>query len=183
LILDAYRPHSSWYLHNAHGIHGLGHAARVLLWADQIAQALLQEGTWLDLEAVRWAAALHDVGRVDDGRDRPHGQRTADWIVTRPHPWPFLQDPQRLQRVIYCCAWHTPRDELIPQMTSELVCLKDADALDRVRIHDLNPAWLRTTRAAASVGLAWELFEESVRSRGDPWSAVRECALRMGLWR
>lgn len=183
MILDVYRPHSTWNLRNPNGIHGLGHAARVLVWADQIGQAMLQQGTPLDLEAVRWAAVLHDVRRVDDGRDGPHGPRSAEWLQVCSDPLPFAADPLRLQRVGYCCTWHTPDDRKAPEMTPELICLKDADALDRVRIYDLDPSRLRTPWAQALPDQAQELFDASSRVAGDPWSAVRQCALRMGLWR
>jgi hypothetical protein len=31
MLLDLYQPSAEWYLHDATGIHGLGHAARVLV--------------------------------------------------------------------------------------------------------------------------------------------------------
>jgi len=38
--------------------------------------------------------------------------------------------------------------------------LKDADALDRVRLGDLDPSYLRTEPAREMVARAWELYEE-----------------------
>ena len=77
-VLDAYRPDRAWYLQDADGLHGLGHAARVLALANLIALHLVEQGVSCDLEAVRWAAALHDVRRVHDGDDPDHGRRGAD---------------------------------------------------------------------------------------------------------
>jgi uncharacterized protein len=56
---DAYRPRTEWYLRRPHGMNGFGHAARVLVWADHIAREEMKRGRVLDLEVVRWAAALH----------------------------------------------------------------------------------------------------------------------------
>jgi hypothetical protein len=42
--LDVYRPRDEWFAHSAYSIHGLGHVARVLVWADSLARALLARG-------------------------------------------------------------------------------------------------------------------------------------------
>jgi hypothetical protein len=58
---------------------------------------------------------------------------------------------------------------MIPAMEPELMCIKDADGLDRVRINDLNPALLRSEPARLLVVDAWVLYwttEQSVDSWG-----------------
>jgi hypothetical protein len=60
-------------------------------------------------------------------------------------------------------------------MTAELMCIKDADGLDRVRINDLNRDFLRTEPARLLVAHAWDLFR-ATESADDPWEAVLEAA-------
>jgi hypothetical protein len=174
--LDAYRPQPSWFTHKPHGIHGIGHAARVLVWADLIARRLQACDISLDLEAVRWAAVLHDVGRLSDGIDRGHGSRSATWVknnrgslpIVPPGDCVSLSGDDTIERVLTCCQWHEIGDGEIPAMTPELMCIKDADGLDRVRINDLNPAYLRSGPARLLVEDARALFC-ATRSAGDPW--------------
>ncbi len=179
---DAYRPSPEWFTHKPFGIHGLGHAARVLVWADLIGRQLQAGGTPLDLEAVRWAAALHDVGRLSDGIDRGHGERSADWAAANRDSLGASLSDGLLERVLLCCRWHEISDRDIPAMTPELMCIKDADGLDRVRINDLNPAYLRSEPARLLVAEAWELYQATA-SAEDPWEAVMRSARSRGALR
>jgi len=167
---DMYRPWESSYLHDASGIHGMGHAARVLVWANLVGQSMLERGVTVDLEVVRWAASLHDVRRLSDGNDPLHGERCGAWIGERSSPAPgatsaeacqtgpaarsdALHD-ERLRLIAYCCVWHVPPDHEAPSMTPELTCLKDADALDsrapRRLEHGLSANGLRQGAGQAS---------------------------------
>ena len=79
---DHYRPEAVWFRHNPHGIHGLGHAARVFVWANLIGNHLRSgDSQKINLEVIRWSAVLHDVGRLSDGIDQGHGERSAEWII------------------------------------------------------------------------------------------------------
>jgi hypothetical protein len=182
--LDAYRPDPSWYLHAPGGIHGVGHAARVLLWANHLARRDLAAGLVIDLEAVRWAAVLHDVRRQDDGRDAAHGTRAAAWI--RLHARTILPalTTEQVARVAFAVEWHVPDDHAAPWLSPELRALKDADGLDRVRLGDLDVRYLRTDAARARVRDAALLYRRSSDDgRGsDPWTAARAAGLRLGLW-
>jgi uncharacterized protein len=182
-ILDQYRPEAAWFLHDPYGIHGLAHAARALVWAEQVGQSMLEQGRAVDMEVVRWAAAVHDVGRVNDGIDKPHGQRSADWACSDVGRLATNLSDGQLQQLAYLCIWHVPADAGAPVMTPELICLKDADGLERVRIADLDPQKLRTNRARKLPRLAQELFRASCHPASDPWEGVRKCAIDMGLWR
>ena len=183
-ILDRYRPHESWFAHAPNGIHGIGHVTRVLVWADRLAAVLLAKGASVDADVVRWAAIIHDVGRLNDGRDPEHGDRSARWLLDNARRLPAELTEEQLACIRYCCFWHVPPDRVAPELTSELVCLKDADGLDRVRIADLDVRHLRTAEARALQADARRLFE-AMQSRGDtdPWEAGRQAAARMGLWR
>lgn len=154
----------------------------MLVWADQVGLARTGQGS-PDMEVVRWAAAVHDVGRLTDGRDAGHGSRSAEWVEANGTLLePGLTLPQQ-EQLAYICRWHVPDDNSAPEMTAELACLKDADGLDRVRIWDLDPRRLRSAAARDLAKAAKQLFSESQRMHGDPWEAARTCAQAMGLWR
>ena len=178
--LNSYRSSPSWFAHNPNGIHGIGHAGRVLVWANLIARRLQADGIALSLEAVRWAAVLHDVGRLSDGWDRGHGARSADWVSENRHSLPFSLPDDHFEGILLCCRWHETSDQDIPVVTPELMCLKDTDGLDRVRINDLNPTFLRSEHARLVVDQAWDLFQ-ATESANDPWEAELKSAAERHL--
>lgn len=184
-LLERYRPELRWFLRPecAEDIHGIGHEARVLIWQELLARLLIKDGMVLNQEALRWAAATHDTQRVSDGSDYPHGQRAAAWVAKNLNQ----RLPARvLDTVLYLDTWHVPSDNLAPEMTPELAVFKDADALDRVRIYDLDPRYLRCSYARLLLyPLAEELFEASeARRRRDnlgAFDSVMAAALDLGL--
>lgn len=182
---DTYRPLNEWYLHDPFGIHGVGHACRVLVWSNLIGYWMLEQGISVDLTVVNCAATLHDVRRVDNGKDPLHGVRCGAWINEGVDMlFTGISDEQR-QRIAYCCTWHVPPDEVAPEMTPELICLKDADALDRVRLGSLDIRFLRTAYAITLVKHAQFLCDTSEARSGfhnDPWHAVKQATLNMDLW-
>jgi hypothetical protein len=177
--IDKYRPLPDWFAYNPYGIHGVGHAARVFVWSNMIAARLLANGDFLNIDAIRWAAVLHDVGRLSDGIDKGHGARSADWVARHRDVLPDDLSDSVIDRILYCCRWHDTSDQMIPAMEPELMCIKDADGLDRVRINDLNPALLRSEPARLLVVDAWVLYwttEQSV----DSWGMALKFAGRRG---
>ncbi len=168
---SVYRPSPSWFAHNPYGIHGIGHAARVFVWANLIGTQLQEGNGNIDLETVRWAAVLHDVGRLSDGWDRGHGIRSAEWLAANRDRLRVTLADEVIDKVLYCCRWHETADSDIPALTLELVCIKDADGLDRVRINDLNPDFLRSEAARLLVDAAWELLH-ATQSADDSWEAA-----------
>ncbi len=182
--LADYKPSPAWYLHNPFGIHGIGHAARVLIWSEKISRHLLRDGIRVDPEVVRWAAALHDVRRANDQMDLQHGERAAQWILEN-HRRGFLSElsEQQISKLVYCCTWHVPDDARIPEIIPELVCLKDADGLDRVRIFDLDPSFLRTSCAKALTDSAQRLFDRTFEIASTPqaWEFIHQVAQEPGF--
>jgi hypothetical protein len=172
---EVYEPAHLWFAHNPFGIHGISHAARVFVWANVIGVRLRERGEDLNLEALRWAAILHDVGRLSDGWDTGHGARSAEWTTSHRNSLPVTFPDEFADIVRYCCTWHETSDTAIPVMTAELKCLKDADGLDRVRIDDLNPGYLRSEPARTLVDHAWGLYR--VTMSGDrSWGTVMKAA-------
>jgi len=144
--LAAYAPDDVWFRRSPRGIHGAPHTTRVLVWANRLA-GMIAVPTALRLEELRWAAAVHDVGRINDDVDPGHGARSADWLrdhLTAARPAAAGVD---LEFVAELCRWHETRDDAIKSFTLEMMILKDADGLDRCRIHGLDPRRLRLTRS------------------------------------
>jgi hypothetical protein len=178
--LSRYLPEPPWYRHGVdpHGIHGVAHAARVLYWADALARQIDAPGA-LHGEELRWAAALHDVGRANEGIDPGQGERSAEWVLAnlaRERPETAALD---LDFIAELCRWHESHGQDVPRMTLELLILKDADALDRARIGDLDPSRLRLTRALTLVADARALERATNRSGEMTGDEVLSAALRM----
>ena len=184
-LFELYRPQSQWFARPEEigNIHGINHEARVMIWQELLARLLINDGIILDQEALRWAAATHDTQRIADGSDFPHGKRAAAWIKRE------LQHriPQgSLETVVYLNTWHVPPDSSAPAMTPELAVFKDADGLDRVRLYDLDPQFLRWGYSKTLLQhLAQALFEGSEikqQQEGcDLFDCVIETAVELGL--
>lgn len=144
-------------------IHGPGHIERTLCHGAFCAQA---EG--LDREDTRlllFACAYHDVGRQDDKADDLHGHRSAARIPEltglRGEALKMVQaavdaharDDAQLLPTLRAYA---PEDLERTRRLAEL--LKDADGLDRVRIWDLDPRYLRREASRQRCAFAKELF-------------------------
>ncbi len=127
--LAAYLSDPAWFGEEQRGsIHGWAHVARVLIWADVLGRA---DGRPVRLAELRWAAACHDVARVNNGYDPDHGARASVWVrdeLPRLRPAARAAD---LDLVATLCARHDIEDGANPPL--ELLMLKDADALDRAR--------------------------------------------------
>lgn len=153
-LVEQFEPQQDWLAHDSQ-IHGIGHLTRVFILQELICSALEAEGMQINRTALRWAAVAHDISRHDDGFDLEHGTRSAEWL--RDH----LRNDIRAKAIdiaVYAVHWHVPDDDKAPEMTTELAILKDADSLDRVRLGDLNPSYLRTDAARSLVTTAKELY-------------------------
>lgn len=99
--------------------HDFDHVLRVLALAERIGQA---EGA--DLEIVRAAALLHDVGGQHRSCHAWAGAQQAREIL-QGHP------PEKVEAVAHAIATHSFREKSIPQ-TLEAQILYDADKLDAI---------------------------------------------------
>ena len=166
-------PRSSWFLlQPPSDLHGPGHTARVMCWA-----AVLTRGSpWFD--AVLWAAACHDLRRLDDGDDPRHGLRAGAW-VRKKLPRMLQRPPQDLELIARACDWHVCPDRESEWDHPTLWLLKDADGLDRARLGDLDLSFLRRPAARDLVDGAYALFD-ATDGEDDP-AAVWRAAASMGL--
>lgn len=118
------------------GIHGHGHARRVLLFSQLIAAILENQPRCrkIDYGLLIVAALLHDCGRINDGIDPEHADRSAEMAVAFCQRHKIECSHQRLRDCIrfHCKSgrfhWSNP--------PIEALILADADKLDRYRFRD-----------------------------------------------
>jgi len=144
-------------------IHGQGHVSRVIIHALVLADALGME----DHAVPAWAAAhIHDLGRRHDGRCREHGRYALDKLAATPELTALLVEGGVKEgdwegisvAVENHCRAEIP--DTHPHRTLTAI-LKDADGLDRVRLRDLNPGFLRFPVSRALVPFAEALYKET----------------------
>lgn len=149
-------------------LHGKLHEYRVLIFAYLIG---IMENANIDLLCN--AAKYHDTWRFDDGYDMDHGIRAFDW----------LKENDFDEELCYIVKWHVPDDKFIPKMTLNLKCFKDADALDRWRINDLNISYLRTDSSKLLVEFAKKLNDltKNGDSNNDPKETIINALIKLDM--
>jgi hypothetical protein len=178
--LAAYLPDPAWFAHDPNGVHGVAHAARVLVWAERIADRVAEPAA-MRREELRWAAVCHDVERWDDGIDPQHGDCSAVWVLANLlRVRPGLTDGVDLGFVAELCRWHQPSDRDAARLTLELMILKDADGLDRARLGDLDPSRLRLASSLGLVEAAERLCRATGHGGGVDGATVLRAAREMG---
>ncbi len=153
--------------HRPSVIHGQAHVARVMVHAFRLLDAL----GWSEEAPRLWAAVyLHDLARRHDGVCPHHGQWAAERL---PHLAGvrvlFTRGGVRdedVDAIATAVTWHSRPQELDRdhphwRLTS---LLKDADALDRVRIDALDPRYLRHEASHTMIPFAWRLHDETNRT-------------------
>ena len=157
-----------WFAH-ASRLHGVHHTQRVHIHA----QRLVRELRWPEADAgvVLSAVLWHDIGRVDDGWDPQHGARGAERVVKLRLHKSLSEDDARL--ALFAIRYHCRSDRRgalraagqddPERALRTLWLLKDADALDRVRLGDgayeVDSTVLRHRCTIEMVDFAEELLE------------------------
>ncbi|MGF6949192.1 hypothetical protein QF028_001697 [Neobacillus sp. B4I6] len=171
------KPYERWYTFMEETIefwlpdsvwHTKTHCARVLLLALLIGhqKGLSEE----EKDALGMAAVFHDSRRLDDGIDKGHGSRAAEYYkdYCREHDLPYDE------QTYYITYYHDQDDSLglseikkSSSLSERAVLLyqifKDADALDRFRLGPdaLDVNFLRTEEAHRLVDFAKDLLRKS----------------------
>lgn len=148
--------------------HTKSHSARVLILALLIGH---QKGlSDAEQDALAMAAIFHDSRRLDDGIDKGHGKRAADYYKE------YCQEQQLLyNELTYFIIYYHDQDDAIGLSKIEHLSsiaergtllyqiFKDADGLDRFRLgpNALDARMLRTEEAKQMVDFARALLQES----------------------
>ncbi len=144
-------------------VHGEGHIERTMLHGAfcAMAEGLDEPDTALLLDA----CAYHDVGRINDWYDEEHGHRSAQVIGELTG-----QTGQELIMLQAAVDAHSRKDNVLeetlksyhpadyPRTLVLAQLLKDADGLDRVRIHDLKTSFLRRSASVDRADFAFYLY-------------------------
>ena len=142
------------------GMHGILHVHRVLFLADKISRwyyLTKREKTILGL-----ACCYHDIGRVHDGRDKKHGELSCNKIIELQLLDIFELTTEEKDLILRLIAAHCIEDNSFIGTKRERLLfkiLKDADGLDRVRLHDLDQAHLRLVISPMLERLAWRILD------------------------
>lgn len=129
---------------------------------------LVEATGWADEAPRLWAAVyLHDIARTHDGVCYRHGGDAMKKYESLPHLREFFarggvqeDDYAAIHTAVvqHCLPHELDRTHPHWRLTS---LLKDADGLDRVRLGDLDPRYLRNPEARAMVGFAEALFSQT----------------------
>lgn len=151
------------------GLHGPGHWLRV----RANGMALAARTPDADAELVELFALLHDSKREDDGRDRHHGERAADFVRVLHAEGLLGLERDRMETLAEACAGHHhPRVSEHPTVG----CCWDADRLELARLHyEPDPTLLSTAAALDDELQRWAW------TRGTTWELDTPGAMRWGL--
>jgi uncharacterized protein len=145
-------------------LHGRLHVGRVMV----LGFLLIDATQSYDLEIPLWAAIyVHDLAREHDGLCQDHGE----WAIEKLRRTPEIRDllkracfsPKHSRMLDTAVSHHCRMLELEPDHAHYRLTtlLKDADGLDRVRLDDLDPAYLRHPEAHDLISTAEILYAQT----------------------
>ena len=144
-----------------YGIHGIGHVHRVLYLADKICSAY--DLTEKEREIVALSCCYHDIGRVNNKKDDYHGMYSCEKIRELKLLEGRDLDENEQVLILRMITGHCFKDRLFQGTDREkflFKILKDADGLERVRIHDLDAKRLRLEASRELVDFAKFLLKK-----------------------
>jgi len=159
-------------------LHGQGHIERVIMLGALIAMG--EKFSESDTRLALFACSYHDIGRSNDRRDDDHGTVSAGLIVKRNlvNIIPDVTDAD-IAVVQAAIATHSMHDSSLEANMKKFGvkekdhdrcrricwCLKDADNMDRVRLNDLDPKYLRLETSKGMVDTCWYLLNNYIAAR------------------
>ena len=186
-LVQEYQMNVKGYLREEHfknptGIHGSRHMKRVLLHCLSLSNAIgLPEN---ERGILVLTALYHDIGRTHDYGCTEHGKWSvekkkeldlpSEYVTVNEWGDPGMVYPTEEEEEVmeflmtYHCrndkeaesAWNRMEDGETKEMIKRLFpVFKDADALDRVRIGDLDPTYLRTPEAKKRLQFAEDVYK------------------------
>ncbi|MBO4330617.1 MAG: C_GCAxxG_C_C family protein [Oscillospiraceae bacterium] len=163
LLLGALRGLKTEELYISH-VHGIGHVERTMMHGAFCAMADALSGE--DARLLMLMCSYHDTGRESDWLDNAHGLRSSlklqritgltgeELKIAMAGIEAHSVGDGAMDAII---SSHAPADTARARVLAEL--LKDADGLDRVRINDLDPRFLRREASRARADFARYLFD------------------------
>ena len=150
------------------GIHGIEHAYKVLLITQELGK--LEKLSVNQQELLEFCAIFHDIGRVNDYADSTHGIRSIYKLKQNQFFGLTKFDNELTKYIIenHCItdniAFHNINNYDFDENEEALYLLKifkDADNLDRFRIGDFDPSYLRMLNSHKLIAFAEELNTRS----------------------
>ena len=147
---------------HASTLHGQAHVSRVMVHAFRLLEAT---GWWEEAPRLWAAVYVHDIARMHDGVCHRHGADAMAKVDRVPELRLLFARggvvdsdyaPIRTAVVHHAVPKELDRGHPHWRLTS---LLKDADALDRVRLGDLDPRYLRNAQANEMIAFAQMLFD------------------------
>jgi uncharacterized protein len=154
------------YFDHQSDLHGIGHTYRVMTHSLILGNILkLERETKLAL----CCAFIHDMARKHDGKCFQHGAWASEHKF--PRFFPFFKSLGVAERdsdeIRTAVTWHSLSTEINAEnpFRKTVALLKDADALDRIRLGDLNRERLRFPETAGLVDCAEKLYYQTVTKK------------------
>ena len=176
-LLRALRTLRRDVLYQSH-VHGLGHIERTMVHGAMCAQA--EELNEADTALLMEMCSYHDTGRESDWLDNAHGYRSSLKLAALTG-----RTGEELRIMMAGVEAHSIGDKYMEDVLKKhapadmdrarrlALLLKDADGLDRVRIRDLNPRYLRREASRRRVDFAQLLFDR-YRAVQAEWGLAQE---------
>jgi HD superfamily phosphodiesterase len=157
---------AAWFAHDS-ALHGVSHTQRVHIHVQRLAAEL--DWPARDTRVALGAALWHDIGRTHDGEEPEHGLAGARRAVELGLPRSLRSGDGSI--AVFAIHYHSLPDRAAEEAARRqghperalriLWLLKDADALDRVRLapwEAADPGQLRYPCTAAHIPFAAELL-------------------------
>lgn len=178
-VMELYHHYSdslrrAWFV-NPDGIHAISHTRRVLLLALMI--AYLEKLGDQDTRILAEAAMYHDIGRTTDGYDSVHGfsshKKAVDLNLFS------VKSGEDMEILRFVIENHSAPDMAVFKVIKQYHfkdeeralylyhLFKDADGLDRVRINDFSPEYLRGAHSFRLIMIAHQLYRAGEYERLD----------------
>ena len=145
-------------------VHGEGHIERVMLLGALL--AMMEEESGENMALLMEMCSYHDTGRVSDWLDEFHGSRSCFKLGALTG-----RSGEELKMEMAGVEAHSRKDSDMDAVIAKYepadierakklaLLLKDADGLDRVRIGDLDPRFMRTEAAKQLTEFSEYLFK------------------------
>lgn len=140
-------------------IHGIGHIYRTMIGCALLGEILQKPREGL---LAFCGAYIHDLARETDGEEPEHGANAVlECFDKFNNLWDKYQltDTER-EQVKQAVIQHSSHEWMTPQDKGYhvMAILKDADALDRCRIGDLVPGWLRYSESHLLINIIKQIY-------------------------